>query len=91
MNEIGNEDPLVAIKIDVENFEYFVLKGGEKIIANNKPVIYMELWDNENRNKCFTLLKNLGYLIYIVQKKQLVEYDAKMHNKQNFIFIPDNY
>lgn len=91
LNEIRNGDPLVAIKIDVENFEYFVLKGGEKTLADDKPVIYIELWDNENRNKCFALLKNLGYLIYIVQKKQLVEYDANIHNKQNFIFIPENY
>lgn len=35
-----------GIKIDVENFEYFVLKGGIKLLECDKLVIYVELWDN---------------------------------------------
>ena len=42
-----------AIKLDVENFEYFVLKGGEELISKHMPIIYTELWDNENRVKCY--------------------------------------
>lgn len=42
---------ITGMKIDVENFEYFVLRGAEKLIKKNKPVIYCELWENENRKK----------------------------------------
>ena len=38
------------------NYEYFVLKGCEKIINRDKPKIYLELWDNKNRYNCFKLL-----------------------------------
>jgi hypothetical protein len=30
------------IKIDVEGYEYFVIKGGEKTILENKPAIIVE-------------------------------------------------
>ena len=74
-----------AIKIDVENFEYFVLKGGRKLLEKNHPIIYIELWDNENRTKCFELVKQLGYSIKVVISDRLVNYDSIVHNKQNFI------
>jgi FkbM family methyltransferase len=45
--------PVRAIKMDVENFEHFVLKGGEKLIDRFRPLIYTELWDNANRENCF--------------------------------------
>lgn len=33
------------LKIDVEGYEYFVLKGGARVIAGSHPVIYLELYD----------------------------------------------
>jgi FkbM family methyltransferase len=77
-----------AIKLDVENFEYFVLKGAEATIAKHHPIIYTELWDNENRQKCFDLLNQWGYMAKVVVKKQLVDYDKTQHTHQNFIFLP---
>lgn len=77
-----------AIKLDVENFEYFVLKGASETIQELKPVIYTELWDNENRTKCFDLLNGWGYQAKVVVKKQLVDYDKTVHTHQNFIFLP---
>lgn len=79
-----------AIKIDVENFEYFVLEGGRNFIAKNRPIIYIELWENENRDKCFSLIKQLGYKVNIVKNEQLIEYDPNKHKTQNFIFTPAN-
>ncbi len=79
---------LSAIKLDVENFEYFVLQGGEKIISKYKPLIYTELWENENRHNCFKLMNSLGYSIRVLQKNQLVDYKPEKHNTQNFFFIP---
>ena len=77
-----------AIKIDVENFEFFVLDGGKKLIEKNKPVIYAELWDNDNRYKCFDLLESLHYKTCVAIDEKLVMFDPSVHIKQNFIFIP---
>jgi FkbM family methyltransferase len=77
-----------AIKIDVENFEYFVLNGAKKLLATHKPVIYCELWDNENRTKTFSLLKEIGYQIMVAENNQLVPFQQQ--NIQNFIFVHKN-
>ncbi len=76
-----------AIKIDVENFEFFVLEGGKELIIKHQPVIYAELWDNANRYNCFNLLQSLGYQTYVVINNQLVLFDEKAHQKQTFIFL----
>ncbi len=80
--------PITGIKIDIENFEYFALEGGKQLIQKHKPVIYAELWDNENRYNCFALLKNLGYSIKVVINDQLIDFEPKKHQKQTFIFLP---
>ena len=77
-----------GIKIDVENFEYFVFKGGENLIKKNKPIIYCELWENENRTRCFNLLSSLGYEIKILHKHSLIPFDTDTHKALNFFFIP---
>ena len=80
---------VVAIKLDVENHEYEVLKGGKELIAESKPIIYTELWDNENRLKCLELLASLNYLPYIYVSGKPVKYDAGIHKTQNFLFLPN--
>ena len=80
---------ITGIKIDVENYEYHVLKGAERLIEKNKPVIYSELWENDSRKKCFTFLNKLGYSAFILQKKELVPFTKKYHEKNNFFFIPN--
>ena len=83
----SNELPQInAIKIDVENFEYRVLKGAEKLLMRDKPVIYCELWDNEKRLLTINyLVKNLGYQVRIFEKNKLVEY--KGQQTFHFYFI----
>jgi FkbM family methyltransferase len=55
------------IKIDVEGYEYHVLSGGSNIIRKSRPVLFMELDDNNlkaNNNSAFeliSLLINFGY------------------------------
>lgn len=77
-----------AIKIDVENFEYFVLEGARTLLIKNKPVVYAELWENENRKRCFDLFSQLNYTTFIVQENKLVKFDKAQHKTQNFIFLP---
>lgn len=78
-----------GIKIDVENFEYFVFKGGENTLSTYGPVIYCELWDNENRALCFEFLEGLGYQTKVLQDGELVLFNAGVHKQQNFFFVKD--
>lgn len=76
-----------AIKIDVENFEYFVLEGAKTLLIKNKPIVYAELWENKNREKCFELFHQLNYTTFIVQDNKLVKFDRTQPKTQNFIFL----
>ena len=46
-----------VIKIDVEGFELEVFEGGKETIINNKPVIIIEIWEN-NKDKYFDWINN---------------------------------
>lgn len=88
-HQISKSGRIQAIKIDVENFEFFVLEGGKNLIEKHKPVIYTELWENENRNKCFEFIRQLNYRIMVLENGQLVDFESSHHKTQNFFFIPD--
>jgi len=83
-----SEKRITAIKMDVENYEYPVLKGAEELLRKNKPIIYIELWENDNRENCFRFIKEMGYEIKVLMNGILVSFDKGIHNKQNFFFIP---
>ena len=88
ISELTNSKQAIsAIKIDVENFEFFVLDGGKELLKKHQPVIYAELWDNANRHSCFQLLIALGYQTFVVINNQLVLFDPQIHQKQTFIFL----
>lgn len=80
---------IAAIKLDVEESEYSVLKGAKGIIAANKPVIYCELWNTKNRFQTFDLMLSMGYKAWIYNHGKLVPADV-VATKQNFFFLPDN-
>tara|TARA_B100001093_G_C26764603_1_gene987277 strand:- start:165 stop:860 length:696 start_codon:yes stop_codon:yes gene_type:complete len=50
----------ITIKIDVEGFELFVLKGLERILTNNCCILQIEIW-KENNNEVHKFLKSLNY------------------------------
>ncbi len=77
-----------AIKIDVENYEQFVLQGGRQLLQRCQPILYCELWDNDNRRRCFELLTGLGYCIQVLVQGQLREFDPHTHTHHNFFFTP---
>jgi FkbM family methyltransferase len=79
---------ITAIKLDVENFEAFVLDGAQQLIQKHRPVIYTELWENANRNQCFDIVKKHNYSIKCLVNGQLVDFEAEIHKTQNFFFIP---
>ena len=87
LDNLLNGEPIQGIKIDVENFEYFALKGGKRILENNKPVIYAELWDNDNRTHCLDLLSGFDYRPFVIENGNLTPFLKEKHQQQNFIFI----
>ena len=79
---------LTAIKLDVENFEYYVLDGAKETIQKHRPLIYTELWENTNRDNCFKFIRAHGYKVCVLVQHQLIEFDPSLHTTQNFFFIP---
>jgi FkbM family methyltransferase len=63
-----------GIKLDVENFEWHVLRGAGKLIERDHPEIYCELWDTPNRSKVMELLREYGYKC------------EKLDTKEDFLF-----
>jgi FkbM family methyltransferase len=79
-----------AIKIDIENYEYFALSGASKLLLEQRPIIFSEIWyGSENQKKVFNLMTELGYSILIYEGKKLVSFDPVTHNKLNYFFIPN--
>lgn len=70
---------VVGIKIDVENFESHVLKGGLNVIQHHRPLIYLELMDNENRQCCLELARTVGYEPKVFSDGELVNFDQRTH------------
>jgi len=55
-------DKLDFIKLDVQGFEFKTLKGGEKTIKNNYPLMFIENYlESEQDKKVIELLKEWGY------------------------------
>jgi hypothetical protein len=84
--ELQMADRINGIKIDVENFEYYVLKGGESLLRKHMPIIYCELWDNDRRKRCMDYLTGLGYLVHIFDGKTLIPFTGQP--VINFFFVP---
>jgi len=62
LDDLIDSEDVSIIKIDVENFEYFVLLGAEKIIKSKKPIIILELHKNNKYHKqVVSLLNSYNY------------------------------
>lgn len=79
-----------GIKIDAEDYEYFILLGGLNLIKKHKPIICVELWDNETRGLALNLLASLGYKPHLLYKDDLLEWtgQALKFEENNFICLP---
>ncbi len=85
IEELNVAAKISAIKIDVEGFEYFVLKGGCDMLSKHKPLIYCELWDNEKRKMTIDYLLSLGYEVKFLDGNDLKLYKDNP-NIINFFF-----
>lgn len=83
-----NISTIKGIKLDVENFEFVVLQGANRILTEIRPVIFTELWDNQNRNDCFDMFTSHNYKVTVASESGLVDYNPSVHSTQNFIMLP---
>lgn len=76
LDELSIDRKIDFIKIDVEGFENEVLLGGEELIKRDKPVIYVEIFE-ENRSAVENTLNSFGYRL-------------KEKRFDDYLFVPAN-
>lgn len=82
------DTPIAGIKIDVENFEQYVLRGGRRLLEQWHPPIYAELGPNENRARCLELVESLGYWPGVLEDGRVVPFEPGRHHQHNFFLVP---
>jgi len=87
LDSIIKSQQIVGIKLDVENFEFEVLKGAKELLMSQRPVIYTELWENDNRKNCFSFLESLGYDVFYCKNNYLIKYEEGVIDVQTFMFV----
>lgn len=58
------------IKIDVEGFELEVIKGLENTLKKDKPLIMIEVW-NQNSEEIMSILNGIGYHSDILDRREM--------------------
>lgn len=82
------------VKIDVERHEYSVLRGMERILTEDRPVVFMEILEQEEAKKIFALMDAYGYKsveLICEDLKHTVKDDRiwePMTDRTNYIFRP---
>ncbi len=92
LDEIIEKNNLPApdfIKIDVEGHELSVLQGGQKILGQHKPIMFIEIaktlknlgrkFINEEFDKTFKMLTSLGYDVLCLEGAKLFPVDENYH------------
>jgi FkbM family methyltransferase len=94
-NSIGSMDPVDVIKVDVEGFEYEVIKGSENLIENWHPIIFVELlrkWMapfGAHPQDVVKFLTRKGYICFSIGEDKIskIEIIDEATSETNFIFV----
>jgi FkbM family methyltransferase len=87
--EEKNLKQIDLIKIDVENYELEVFKGAKNTLKNYDPIIFCEIFVNQNKINFFQeFLQPLGYNCYLILKEGIVRSERLIHNPdcRNYLF-----
>ena len=57
------------------------------MLATHRPIVYIELMNNENRKRCFEIAASLGYRIKIHEGGTLVPFDPQRHSERINMFM----
>lgn len=86
----ANQD-IFLIKIDVESYELPVLKGGKQFFERIRPVIIIELLEeNKDRQEIYDVIREHGYIAYALSISSLQQLNALnlASASDNYIFVP---
>jgi len=72
--------------IDAEGREYEIIKGGTEKISENKPIIIVEIWENQKRKFENMTTTREGVLSYV----ENLGYKLLKKVNDNYIFLPKN-
>jgi FkbM family methyltransferase len=81
------------IKIDVEDFEEAVLKGGETCLKEQNPVILCEIFVTQKKIDFYkNYLKPMGYYCFLIVNSGLIKTENLFNNPgtRNFLFTKNN-
>lgn len=80
------------IKIDVEGFEYEVLRGMKNAVMKFKPIIFCEVYGGKNSNKnpeaTLKYIEDLNYKVFNITESGMIEYKVHLDNEPNYLFVP---
>jgi FkbM family methyltransferase len=82
------------VKIDVEGFEYNVLKGMKNVISKFRPIIFCEIYQgigsNEAPDETVRLLLDQNYRAFVFHDGEMIEYERHDDDFYNYLFLPEN-
>lgn len=84
----GSAEQILAIKIDVEDFEYQVFVGGLELIKKGRPIIFCEFWESPNKQKVIDLFHSLDYEIKVYEAGGLHHFHEQPCREGNFFLLP---
>lgn len=96
LDSYGFED-VDIIKVDVEGFEFPVLKGGEQTIRRCRPVVQLEMVEAQYKRFGYTpqdiadfFVNTIGnYSIYTFKGQKLPDTWAKVKGIMDYFFVPN--
>jgi broad specificity phosphatase PhoE len=84
LDEVDEIDNFDIILVDIEGMDARFLKGAENKILKNKPIIIIEIWDNNKRKFENMLISREGVIKHIID----LGYTLHKNIDDDFIFIP---
>lgn len=83
------------IKIDVQGYELFLLKGAKNIISRDKPDLFIEIEDHQlirfgiHKKQIIDLLKDHGYKIFNICNEYPFDYICTINNLHKIELLKD--
>ena len=93
LDDIGINNKIGFIKIDVEGHEKNVLMGGKSLIEEHKPVMLVEIEERHTKKpikETINFIRNFNYNCYYLYENNMIDIDKIFPKdlENNFIFLP---
>ena len=93
LDDIGINNKIGFIKIDVEGHEKNVLMGGKSLIKEHKPVMLVEIEERHTKKpikETINFIRNFNYNCYYLYENNMIDIDKifPKNLENNFIFLP---